>query len=76
MGCALFIAARLMVVQAACPRFLHGDIRLHSILRVSGGARGAARCVLLDFERSRLDGEKQQQRELAQLRQLLDRCAV
>ncbi|PNG99895.1 hypothetical protein TSOC_014315 [Tetrabaena socialis] len=81
----------LQEVQAACPGFVHGDVRLENLLLVRAPGRGGAaegegepdalggaalRCVLLDFARSRMDGsEQQQQRELAQLRQLLGNAA-
>ena len=108
----------LAVVQAACPGFVHGDVRLENVVvleaAASGGLRGEQqlpaglagpstsqpagasagardearggvaagaassgslllpRCVLLDFGRSRLDGDAAQQRlEREELRQLL-----
>ncbi|KAG2445030.1 hypothetical protein HYH02_008898 [Chlamydomonas schloesseri] len=100
----------LEAAQAACPGFVHGDVRLENVQVVAGeeqevlkpppsaaagggeggGEQGAgaqqgaasstaaaARCVLLDFGRSRLDGgAARQQTELEQLQRLLAVAAV
>ncbi|KAG2487077.1 hypothetical protein HYH03_014323 [Edaphochlamys debaryana] len=101
-GVAAAALEALAAVQAACPRFVHGDLRPENILvlqpgpepepaagpgpaagRAGAGAgagghagpaaeAGRLRCVLLDFGRSRLDGDaSQQRRERRELRQLL-----
>ncbi|PNH07959.1 hypothetical protein TSOC_005542 [Tetrabaena socialis] len=77
----------LQEVQAACPDFVHADNLLLVRAPGRGGAAEGERkmdalggtapcCVLLDFARSGMGkSEQQQQRELAQLRQLLGNAA-
>lgn len=65
----------LQTAHATCEGFVHGDVRLENMLLLRQGAAaggGTPRCVLLDFEWSRTDGDKEQQeQEQAQLERLL-----
>ncbi|PNH05089.1 hypothetical protein TSOC_008675 [Tetrabaena socialis] len=59
-------------VHGTSPGFLHGDIRLQNMLLAAGTGEDTPTCVVLDFGRSRLGGNTQQQEhERAQLRALL-----
>ena len=60
--------AGLRRLQEAVPGFLHGDLRLANIMWATPShdgpaAAAAASCVLIDFGRSRSDGDSAQQAE-------------
>ncbi|PNH06126.1 hypothetical protein TSOC_007545 [Tetrabaena socialis] len=63
----------LRQLHAACPGFLHGDIRLENMILLPPGSGGGdcAKCMAIDFGRARLGRAQEQDMEVRQLRRLL-----
>ncbi|PNH06131.1 hypothetical protein TSOC_007543 [Tetrabaena socialis] len=63
----------LRQLHAACPGFLHGDIRLENMILLPPGSPGGdcAKCMVIDFGRARLGRAQEQDMEVRQLRRLL-----
>ncbi|PNH04106.1 hypothetical protein TSOC_009783 [Tetrabaena socialis] len=63
----------LRQLHAACPGFLHGDIRLQNMILLPPGSPGGdcAKCMVIDFGQARLGRAEEQDVEVRQLRTLL-----
>ncbi|PNH01453.1 hypothetical protein TSOC_012662 [Tetrabaena socialis] len=63
----------LRQLHAACPGFLHGDIRLQNMILLPPGSPDGdcAKCMVIDFGRARLGRAEEQDMEVRQLQTLL-----